>query len=174
MIYIFGASGSGKSIYAEEIACQYPSPRIYLATMQIYDIESLKKVKKHREQRKGKGFITIEKENYIGEVQKDMEKDAVILLECLSNLLANTMFPKNQNSISKSEAIHQILNDIIQLNSYVKECIIVGNDVFDKKAYIKYNHTTMEYIYALEEIHKYLLEKADKVIELVFGCPIKR
>ena len=69
MIYlVIGTSNSGKSVLAEELSMKTDDPyRVYLATMKIYDDAGKERVEKHRRQREGKGFVTIEKEYGIAE-----------------------------------------------------------------------------------------------------------
>ena len=58
---VTGGAASGKSEYAESLACRWgDGPRIYLATMEARDGESLSRVDRHRRARAGKGFCTVE------------------------------------------------------------------------------------------------------------------
>ena len=59
---VTGGSGSGKSAYAEKLVTeQYKEDfKYYIATMQVYDEEGEARIKRHRQMRSGKGFITIE------------------------------------------------------------------------------------------------------------------
>ncbi|WP_029231688.1 bifunctional adenosylcobinamide kinase/adenosylcobinamide-phosphate guanylyltransferase [Butyrivibrio sp. VCB2006] len=96
MIYlIIGTQNSGKSALAEELSVSTGDEhRIYLATMKVYDEDGLKRIEKHRKQREGKGFFTIEKEYGIAEVLDEIEspKATTVLLECVSNLVGNEMY----------------------------------------------------------------------------------
>ena len=57
---VTGGSGSGKSEYAESLTESWETPKIYIATMFPYDRESEKKIQRHREMRRHKGFHTVE------------------------------------------------------------------------------------------------------------------
>ena len=97
MTLIIGGSGSGKSEYAERYitALSENCRKYYIATMQVSDIEAGKKVKRHQNMRKNKGFWTIEQPVSIDEALNQMEKSSsqnAALLECISNLTANEMF----------------------------------------------------------------------------------
>ena len=60
-VVITGGSGSGKSAYAEKTVQSFGAyRRIYVATMDCHDQESVKRIKRHREMRSGKGFETLE------------------------------------------------------------------------------------------------------------------
>lgn len=97
-VLVVGGSGSGKSAYAEELAVSLSSPgmeRYYLAAMQVFDQEGQRRVERHRTLRQGKGFLTIEQPAQIHRAAGKMGAgDKVALLECISNLTANEMFPQ--------------------------------------------------------------------------------
>ena len=92
MITVIGQATSGKSEASENIAVNIAKENnkqlIYLATMESESASSKERIKKHRNLRKDKGFITIEEQvslkKHVSEV-----KDNVVLLECVSNLCAN-------------------------------------------------------------------------------------
>ena len=67
--------------------------RVYIATMFPFDEESKKRVQRHRNMRSGKGFETIE--CYTDLAQVRVSKGSTVLLECMSNLVANEMFQEN-------------------------------------------------------------------------------
>ena len=91
---ITGGSGSGKSAYAEDLILSYgPAERIYIATMYPFDEESHRRIERHRNMRKGKGFETLE--CYTGLDKVQVPAGSHILLECMSNLVANEMFQED-------------------------------------------------------------------------------
>ena len=62
LILVFGGSGSGKSRFAEGLASGGASmERWYIATMQNDGSpETAERIRRHREQRRGHGFHTLE------------------------------------------------------------------------------------------------------------------
>lgn len=115
---ILGPNNSGKSLYAENLAIQnIGSPLIYLATMIPQTEENKQRIKKHIQQRDGKGFLTIEEPWNIHIL--DIPHDSVVLLEDASNLLANGIF------VHHSDAI-ECLNRIKLLANNCKKLIIVS------------------------------------------------
>lgn len=88
---ILGPNNSGKSLYAEELAVSYAGhPLFYLATMVPQTDDNYERIEKHRKQRQGKGFTTIEEPWDIDQI--NLPSDAVVLLEDASNLTANGVF----------------------------------------------------------------------------------
>ena len=90
---VTGGSGSGKSEYAENWLTgrnKKDGTYIYIATMQPYTEETMKKIERHHRLRAGKGFRTLEKYTDLSELE--IQKNQGILLECISNLVANELY----------------------------------------------------------------------------------
>ena len=83
LILVTGGSGSGKSAFAEQKAVSLAAggELVYLATMQVYGEEGKKKVERHRQLRRGKGFETIERPVRVDRAEPG--EDATVLLECI-------------------------------------------------------------------------------------------
>lgn len=169
MILVFGGIGSGKSAYAEKLVEAYQCKKAYLATMKVYDEEGRKKVEKHRKMREGKFDRSIELPTDVANA--DVEKDELVLLECMSNLLANEMF-KEDLTVDADTVAKKISADIKKLNSKVCELIIVGNDVFMDKG--EHSLEVKAYIKALKEIQKEIAKEAKAVVEVIYGLPYER
>lgn len=93
MILVTGGSGSGKSAFAEDQVVSFgEAERVYIATM-FPLMKRAKRVQRHRNMRSGKGFETIE--CYTDLAQVRVSKGSTVLLECMSNLVANEMFQEN-------------------------------------------------------------------------------
>ena len=158
---ITGGSGCGKSTYAEKLVSNMPQQnRVYIATMQIYDEESRKRVARHRAQRADKGFTTVERPKDLAGTS--IEADATVLLEDIPNLLANEMFDGG--------SADRILPAIRALSQRCRNLIIVTNDVFCDG--ITYPDSTQEYIRRLAEINCRIAEIADFVCEVVYSIPV--
>ena len=76
IVLVTGGSGSGKSAFAEDRVLSFgEARRIYIATMYPFDMESKKRISRHRNMRAGKGFETVErytnlKANYLDELKR--------------------------------------------------------------------------------------------------------
>ena len=149
---ISGGSGSGKSAYAEECIVRMSQrlSRYYLATMQVYGEEGRKKVERHREMRKEKGFVTIEQQTRL--------EDAVSRIE------------NPGKSSALLECAERILHGVARLKGQVKHLVIVTNNVFEDG--IVYEESTVKYIRAMGRINEKLAEQADRVVEVVVGIPV--
>ena len=170
MTLILGGSGSGKSAYAEEylLWAAGDKKKYYIATMQIRDEETQTKVDRHHRLRQGKGFTTIEQPTALEQAATQMEPMGAVLLECMSNLVANEMFSGEQPADRQTVAA-KILRDVETLKKQADPLVIVTNNVFEDG--ITYGSATMEYIEALGRINERLAAEADEVLEVVAGIP---
>ena len=161
-----GGSGSGKSAFAEDkILSLGQGKRLYIATMHPYDEESYKRVERHRKMRAGKGFETVE--CYTGLENLEFPQDAIVLLECMSNLAANEMF---EESGAGADTVEAVLRGVRKLKSQVRHLVIVTNEIFSEAA--SYEGDTVRYQEYLGKINQKLGEMADQVVEVVYGIPI--
>ena len=158
---VTGGSGCGKSIWAEKLVRSLPAEkRIYLATMQVYDPESEKRVRRHRAQRANLGFRTVECEKNLSAAR--IEADSVVLLEDLVNLAANEMFDGGDPN--------RILPDLQKLSKRCSHLIMVTNDLFSDGE--TYSSSVQEYLRCLAEINRQAAGLADHVIEVVYSIPV--
>lgn len=114
---ICGPNNSGKSKYAEDVAVASGSKLVYLATMVPQNEDNEKRIEKHRLQRQGKGFETIEAAWDIDRIPVD--EDAVVLLEDASNLVANGIFMYGADA-------KQALEQILALAGHCRKLIVVS------------------------------------------------
>lgn len=161
---VTGGSGSGKSEIAENIAVKFSGKKYYIAAMQPFGDEALKRIERHRKMRAEKGFETIEKYTDIHELT--FEKNDIVLLECMSNLCANEMFSDGEE---KEGTAQKIISGIKKINDMTAEMIVVTNEIFSDG--IEYERETMEYIKVMSDINRNIFETADNVIESVYGIP---
>ena len=163
LVLITGGSKNGKSEIAERIVTSYDSERFYIATMEPYCDEALEAIERHRKIRSKKGFETIEKYTDINEIE--IPENSCVLLECICNLCANEMFSKNIN-----DPVDKIMTGVEKIAKGAKVFVVVTNQVGDDGTV--YSPETMKYIKNIGEVNRRISEKADCVIEAVYGIPI--
>ena len=158
---IIGGAGSGKSAFAEALVCRLPGKRLYLATMLPHGAEGRARIEKHRAQRAGRGFETLER-------GLDMEHAAIpagadILLEDLSNLLANEIFDPAGGGVDAAR------RGIEHLISKSDNLTVVTNEIFSDGA--DYDAESLRYMRLLAELNREIAARADLAVELVCGLP---
>lgn len=195
---VYGGSASGKSSYAESFAMslQGEGRLLYIATMYPYkwntteiDPETMQRIERHRAMRADKGFDTVECYRHVEHIVA--KRQDVLLLECMSNLLANEMYlePDSDDGglaetmsevekagVGMSETLSPVSKKIVQalidLSTRVQELVIVTNDVFSDGGSLTYDESTREYVKNLAEINCALAREAATVTEVVCGIPV--
>ena len=166
-VTVIGGSGSGKSEFAENTAVKLGKSRlVYTAAMKPYGTEGEMRIKRHRELRKVKGFVTVEKYTALKDLL--VEKGDTVLIECMSNLLANEMFDEEG---AGENSVNEIIEGIDIVSQKSANLIVVTNDIFSDGE--SYPEETLKYIKNLAEINKYICLKSDAVYEVVCGIPIR-
>ena len=137
IIFVYGGSGSGKSAFAEEISSHYGgSEKYYVATMKVFDEEGKERVAKHRRQREGRNFKLIEKPVLIESVCTDLAQEKAagkkifLLIECLSNLVANEMF-SDGIIISAEKVVDSVVKGLTEVFESADDVVVVSNNVFE-------------------------------------------
>lgn len=195
---VYGGSASGKSSYAESFAMslQGEGRLLYIATMYPYkwntteiDPETMQRIECHRAMRADKGFDTVECYRHVEHIVA--KRQDVLLLECMSNLLANEMYLEQDSDdgglaetmsevekagVGMSETLSPVSKKIVQalidLSTRVQELVIVTNDVFSDGGSLTYDESTREYVKNLAEINCALAREAATVTEVVCGIPV--
>ncbi|MCM1191088.1 MAG: bifunctional adenosylcobinamide kinase/adenosylcobinamide-phosphate guanylyltransferase [Butyrivibrio sp.] len=181
MLYLVtGGSGSGKSEYAESLAGKLKEKRsaekgrlLYVATMYSYDRESDERIARHRLMRRGKGFSTIE--CYCGISRLQAGGGDVLLVECMSNLLANEMYLpegglKDRGDKAEEELEKVMVKPLLALAARAGEMVVVTNEVFSDG--VRYDSESEQYRALLGRLNERLAARADAVVESVFSIPV--
>lgn len=164
---ITGASGSGKSAFGEHLCMSLVGneKKTYLATMYPFGEETLDKINRHKQMRKGKGFETVE--CYYGLKEVVIARNETVLLECMSNLLANELYMEQG---AKDNAFEEIMQGIFLLSRSCKNLVIISNEVFHDL--MPENLEMKHYLKLLGRINKEIANHADVVCEVVYSIPV--
>ena len=150
LILVSGGSASGKSRYAEELVVRTQAgERIYVATMQVWDAESRKRV---------------ERPVRLGEMP--VPEGAVVLLEDLSNLAANEWFDGGD----RAGVPERVLTGIRKLRDRSSTVVVVTNELFSDG--VCYDPETAAYLACLAQLNRVIAAQADRVYEVVCGIPV--
>ena len=172
---VTGGSGSGKSAYAETLACRIGQKRIYLATMQPYGREGRARIERHRAMRLGKGFETAEEPCALDRLS--VPEDACVLLEDVPNLTANLLFGAGEGRFpdpgGEAEEARTADAVLLQIRTVAERCsalVAVTGEVFSDG--LTYSDETTRYMRILARINRALAASADTVTEVVCGIPL--
>ncbi len=167
---IYGGCGSGKSDFAEGLICQESGRKrkIYLATMQNIDEETNARISRHRLRRVDKGFVTIECPTDIEKSICQLSETDAVLLECMSNLVANEMFANGlQDEQSVTDKILSAIDSMAEMGISI---YIVTNNLFEDGTI--YAGEMEEYMQCLAKVNQSLVVRADRAVEVVAGIPV--
>ncbi|MDD7077473.1 MULTISPECIES: bifunctional adenosylcobinamide kinase/adenosylcobinamide-phosphate guanylyltransferase [unclassified Blautia] len=163
---VTGGSGSGKSAFAEDKVLAFgEAQRVYIATMHPFDEESHKRIERHRKMRAGKGFETVE--CYTGLKDVKLPSGCVVLLECMSNLVANEMFEEQG---AHEQTVKDIISGIDELVRQAAHVVIVTNEIFSDA--VVFDKEMASYLEYLGKINQAVALRADEVVEVVYGIPV--
>ena len=162
---VSGGAASGKSEYAEQLILASPAqPRIYLATMEIWDNEDQRRAERHRQMRRGKGFETVEAPRH--QEQVTLPAGSAVLLECMSNLCVNECFGPED----PAGAYDRIRRGLDHLLAQCADLVIVSSEICaDGQTYTPESEA---YKVLLSRINRELAAQADRVWEVCCGIPI--
>lgn len=166
MALVTGGASSGKSAFAEQLAVALGGDLVYLATMRPFGEEGSRRVERHRAQRAGKGFATVECYGGLeGTLSTGCFDGATVLLEDLGNLVANGLFGGDGPIGGASSAC----DGLAQLAHRAANLIVVSNEV-GCDGYT-YGHETLFYQKELGRVACEAAAMSDVVVECVVGVP---
>lgn len=166
-VYITGGCKNGKSTFALNAAISLSAgrPMYYVATMSPSDDEDVDRIRRHRSERKGLGFATLE--IYTG-IQQCIDKvpcESVLLIDSITALMANEMFGSGRADGSACVRVTEGLEFVL---SRTKDIVMVSDYIYSN-AELFNGHTDM-YMSALAAVDRRMAQLCDAVIELCNGC----
>ena len=168
MILLTGGAACGKSFMAEQLVMHFPGKRYYLATMRPWGADGQAKVAKHRAMRAGKNFHTIECYGNLASVVLD-NPCSVVLLECITNLVADELYDDQGNRRSYEQARTKVLSGIHSLKEQCDTLVMITNDVGSDG--ILYAQETADYVRLLGQINCLVAAQSAVVIDMTCGIP---
>ena len=173
-VLISGGCKNGKSSHAQELDCELAkmagSNPLYFATMIPHDCEDEERIKKHRDDRRGLGFDTLEPGTDFYETCMNLEIGRVVLFDSLTALLANAFFEgRTDFSLQRMqeeipEIIRKVKTGLEILLQKSNSVIFVSDEIFCDG---RYDEITELYKKNLAEIEQFVAEKCDNVYEML-------
>ncbi len=157
---ISGVNNSGKSAFAEKLAGQSAGTKYYIATMIPHEKEHFFRIEKHRKQREQYGFSTLELPYHLD--LAPVTADSVVLLEDVSNLLANCMFEKKEDE-------NNVFDEICLLQKKCKALVLVTISGLDVG---QFQGETAAYIQSLNRLNQKLFNIADMAVTMQDAVPV--
>lgn len=162
--YISGGCKNGKSLYAQRAAKAGGRPLYYIATMIPCDEEDLARIRRHRDERAGWGFETLECGRDILRLLDDADPKGSFLLDSVTALLSNEMFTPEGVNMDAPESVADALAAFVRR---APNTVLVSDYIFSDA--MLYDELTEAYRRGLAAVDRRLAACCDNVIEVVAG-----
>ncbi|MBA2873269.1 bifunctional adenosylcobinamide kinase/adenosylcobinamide-phosphate guanylyltransferase [Thermaerobacillus caldiproteolyticus] len=177
IVFISGGVRSGKSAIAEEYVRKLASCENvvhYIATAQAVDDEMKMRIAYHQEQRARQSlrWMTWERSVGLHELATRFGSNDVVLLDCLTNLLANELFSdegwkQEDTCFQKARGIFEA---VVQLAAHSKALVIVSNELFSGS--VPEDMGTYHFMKTLGWLHQQIVTRASIAILAQHGIPL--
>jgi len=167
-IFISGGCKNGKSYYAQCLAKKgkrQASPLYYIATMKGVDQEDENRIIRHRQEREGWGFTTVEQYHTIENILLECDHNGSFLLDSLTALLSNEMFPTID--VMNLNAHEQISKGLLRVLKQLRHIVIVSDYIYSDAAL--YDPLTEKYRSSLAALDCLAAKNCDVVLEVVYA-----
>lgn len=164
-IFISGGCKNGKSYYAQRLAkAQQANALYYVATMHPADSEDEERIAKHRQERLGWNFTTVEQPVNIGGILQKCDPSGSFLLDSLTALLANEMFPPS--GLPNEGVADRVTDGLLQVLRKVADIVIVSDYLYSDAAL--YDPLTEKYRKALASLDRTAAHLCEVVLEVAY------
>lgn len=163
VILITGGARSGKSRYAEELALSLSKNPVYVATAHVWDEEFRERVKKHQE-RRGPEWTNIEEEMLLS--RHDLT-GRVAVIDCITLWCTNYFFQMQD----VDAALEALKAEFDKFTAHDATYIFVTNEI--GMGGVSDNAVQRKFTDLQGWMNQYVASKADEVILMVSGIPVK-
>ena len=163
-VFISGGCKNGKSFYAQRIARAAGRPLYYVATMIPRDAEDDARIRRHRAERAGWGFETLECGRDILACLDGADPAGSFLLDSVTALLSNEMFPPSGFDPAAPE---RLAGELVRFVHRAPRTVLVSDYIYSDA--ILYDDFTEAYRRGLARIDRALAAACDSVLEVVHG-----
>lgn len=164
IILITGGVRSGKSSYAEKLALSLSDNPVYIATSRIWDEEFRNRVVKHQQNR-GSQWTNIEEEKYLS---KHKLETKTVLIDCVTLWATNFFYDLNGDI---DDALKNIQSEFDKFTRQEATFIFVTNEI--GMGGVSTNEMQRKFTDLQGWVNQYIAAKADNVIMMVSGIPVK-
>lgn len=167
-IFISGGAKNGKSMFAQECAKQLSKENHlwYLATMEPHDGEDNARILRHRNERAGWGFNTVEWGRDITSHLDETDEQGTYLVDSVTALLTNEMFG-DMNGKLNSSAAAKTANELLTFAKKAENTVFVSDNIYCDAAF--YDDWTEAFRKGLAEVDARIAEQCDIVAEFCCG-----
>ena len=168
--FLSGGSKSGKSMLAQRLARDMAedAPLYYIATMIPKDEEDRARIRRHREERDGWGFVTVEVGDDLPGALRRCDAAGSFLLDSVTAWLTNLMFTPDGRM--DETAPERAVRELEQICGLCSNLVIVSDDLYSDAR--RYDSWTECYRAGLATICRRAAELCDTAVEVMAGVPV--
>ncbi len=171
IILLLGGARSGKSTFAQELACQMSNKVLFVATGEAFDDEMRARIEEHKKNRP-KSWRTLEASHNIGKALKEQIADSeVVIIDCLTLLVSNLLGSECNYAKAENQVLSEINELIAAINSSRAAFIIVSNEV--GLGLVPDNKLGRIYRDLLGKANQLIAKHADQVYFMATGIPLE-
>lgn len=164
-LLLLGGSKSGKSMLAQELTRAMGGRLTYLATMEPTDGEDQARIARHRQERAGWGFETVEQAEKLQQCFGQIDPSGTVLLDSVTALLAQEMFGHGFDGAAGERTAAELL----ALGEYASNVVYVCDQIFSDG--LELEAWTETYRAQLGAVCRVLARYCDGVAEVTAGIP---
>ena len=167
--FISGGAKNGKSTLAQDltVALSQGGKHYYVATMISTGAEDDERIRRHIADRDGMGFETVECFRNILDCLKVADKDGVFLVDSVTAMVQNALFPVEKNYEMDLEAARRCAEELVAFSRQVRHVIYVSDYIYSDAE--RYSESTEAYRKCLADIDRRLVQVCDTVVEVSAG-----
>ena len=170
IILITGGSRSGKSRHAQQLGESLPGQKLFIATCPVTDEEMRQRIERHRLERQGAGWQTVEETVDLEQVLTANGAAEVVLIDCLTLWINNLLFTDAANSLDE-EAVSVKARKLLEVCAARSGVVImVTNEV--GLGIVPENALARRYRDLVGRCNQEIAAVADKVIMSICGIPL--
>lgn len=128
IILITGGARSGKSGFAQRLAEAIPGTRAYIATSPATDPEMAERIARHRKEREGRGWQTLEEPINLADAIAGVKGCETIVVDCLT-LWVNNLVYQAKEEIQEDTITKSCLKLLAACRDLAGTIIFVTNEV---------------------------------------------
>lgn len=170
---VTGGARSGKSSFALELCEKTKGNRCFIATCPVTDGEMADRIDKHRQERLGRNWATVEEELDLSWAITENGSSDIILVDCLTLWINNLLYHYEKNGKNLGEGqmaeIAEQLADAA-LASTAKVCFVT-NEV--GLGIVPDNELARKYRDLVGRCNRILASRAQEVFLVSCGLPLK-
>ena len=165
IILITGGQRSGKSRHAEELALSLAEHPVYVATAHVWDEEFRERVRRHQE-RRGPQWTNIEEEKYLS--RHDLT-GRVAVIDCVTLWLTNYFFEGQDQDTQ--QVLDIVKEEFDRFTAQDATFIFVTNEI--GSGGVSMDAVQRRFTDLQGWMNQYIASRADEVILMVSGIPLK-